>query len=81
MRALQSWLETSRIGTAIVRLPASRSLSLKRTRTTVAAMPGLPEGMELQTHVERAWQHYNRLGAPKFHVAPMVDQVRETVIL
>jgi hypothetical protein len=78
MRVLQSCLETSRIGKAIVRLPASKRLPLGRTRTKLAAMPGLSEGTESQTHVERAWQHYNRLGAPKFHVAPMVDQVRET---
>jgi hypothetical protein len=26
------------------------------------------------THVERAWEHWNKLGAPKLIVAPMMDQ-------
>ena len=26
------------------------------------------------THVERAWDHWNKLGAPKLIVAPMMDQ-------
>ena len=25
---------------------------------------------------EAAWEHWRKMGAPKFHVAPMVDQVR-----
>lgn len=28
-------------------------------------------------HAERAWAHWNKLGAPKYSVAPMVDQVMQ----
>lgn len=28
-------------------------------------------------HVEKAWAHWNKLGAPKYSVAPMVDQVMQ----
>lgn len=27
-------------------------------------------------HAAAAWEHWRKLGAPKFHVAPMVDQAR-----
>lgn len=27
-------------------------------------------------HVQQAWEFWQRIGAPKFHVAPMVDQVQ-----
>lgn len=26
-------------------------------------------------HVQQAWEHWRKLGAPKYLVAPMVDQV------
>lgn len=26
--------------------------------------------------VERAWEFFRKIGSPKFHVAPMVDQVK-----
>lgn len=26
-------------------------------------------------HVQQAWEFWRRIGSPKFHVAPMVDQV------
>lgn len=38
--------------------------------------PQLLAGSELDAHVARAWDHFKALGSPKFHVAPMVDQVR-----
>lgn len=28
-----------------------------------------------QAHADKAWAHFRALGSPKFHVAPMVDQV------
>ena len=30
----------------------------------------------LEKHIERSWAYFRSLGSPKFHVAPMVDQVR-----
>lgn len=52
--------------------------SERRNLTCVAsAMPGAPldaaEGGD--SHSERAWAYWRSLGAPKYHVAPMVDQV------
>jgi hypothetical protein len=29
----------------------------------------------LEKHIQRSWAHFRSLGSPKFHVAPMVDQV------
>lgn len=30
----------------------------------------------LDAHVERSWEYWRRLGSPRWHVAPMVDQAR-----
>ena len=31
---------------------------------------------DMDAHVAQAWEWWNSIGAPKYHVAPMVDQVR-----
>ncbi len=37
-----------------------------------------PQTADQQTvpHKEKAWEFFRSMGSPKFHVAPMVDQVR-----
>jgi hypothetical protein len=32
-------------------------------------------GAALEAHVQRSWDYFRSLGSPKWHVAPMVDQV------
>lgn len=32
----------------------------------------------LDAHVERSWAYFRSLGSPKWHVAPMVDQVQNS---
>lgn len=32
-------------------------------------------GAALEAHVQRSWNYFKSLGSPKWHVAPMVDQV------
>jgi hypothetical protein len=32
-------------------------------------------GAALEAHVQRSWDYFKSLGSPKWHVAPMVDQV------
>lgn len=32
-------------------------------------------------HVQQAWEFWQRIGAPKFHVAPMVDQVNKSCVV
>ena len=34
-----------------------------------------PPPSDLDAHVAQAWEWWNSIGAPKYHVAPMVDQV------
>lgn len=38
--------------------------------------PPYTDAAALDAHVERAWAHFRALGSPRWHVAPMVDQVR-----
>ena len=35
-----------------------------------------PPPTDLDAHVSQAWEWWTNMGAPKYHVAPMVDQVR-----
>jgi hypothetical protein len=45
--------------------------------TTAAAMASVPAaGDDIVPHAEKAWEHWRQLGSPRYHVAPMVDQVR-----
>lgn len=68
----------------------AHSLSLQNSMTVATAVaevaPSPPTAAEgdvppfltaeaLDAHVERAWAHFRSLGSPKWHVAPMVDQV------
>lgn len=41
----------------------------------LARVPAPPPA-DLDAHVESAWKWWESIGAPKYHVAPMVDQVR-----
>lgn len=54
--------------------------------TGTEAMPAEPAGAPEQhahsvspgvdpEHIRKAWEWFDRIGRPKFHVAPMVDQV------
>lgn len=64
---------------------AAADTALPERTTAAAAAGGLhsspghqapyttPEALD--AHVERAWAHFRGLGSPKWHVAPMVDQV------
>jgi hypothetical protein len=36
----------------------------------------LASGKQVVAHAEQAWAFFKSLGSPKYHVAPMVDQVR-----
>ena len=36
-----------------------------------------PPPADLDSHVAQAWEWWQSIGAPKYHVAPMVDQVKE----
>lgn len=48
--------------------PAPESPSARAT----LGVPSLP--VMKPSHVEAAWVHFRKLGSPRFHVAPMVDQ-------
>jgi hypothetical protein len=45
--------------------------------STAAAGPPYTTPEALDAHVERSWAYFRSLGSPKWHVAPMVDQVLE----
>ena len=38
-------------------------------------MPARVDCAEAEQHAERAWAFFRSIGSPKYHVAPMVDQV------
>ena len=38
-------------------------------------MPARVDCTEAEQHAERAWAFFRSIGSPKYHVAPMVDQV------
>lgn len=39
------------------------------------AGPPYTDPKALDAHIQRAWEHFRRIGSPQLHVAPMVDQV------
>lgn len=51
--------------------------ALQVTIRGTAAMASTPAtaGDDVVPHAERAWEYWRKLGSPKYHVAPMVDQV------
>lgn len=69
---------------AIAVVPAQRAKlalvpsELRPRSCATSAMPGasLDAANGESSHSERAWAYWRSLGSPKYHVAPMVDQVR-----
>lgn len=49
----------------------------RKLSCVASAMPGAPLDAANggDSHSERAWAYWRSLGSPKYHVAPMVDQV------
>ncbi|CAM6112485.1 unnamed protein product [Calypogeia fissa] len=45
----------------------------KRLRTEEVQV-SIPDQNDFERRIARAWEHWRKLGAPKMHVAPMVDQ-------
>lgn len=43
-------------------------------RNDTTSVANSNDSLSASTHVERAWEHWNKLGAPKLVVAPMMDQ-------
>ena len=54
---------------------AAAALPLPPPLPADAQVPAPPPS-DLDAHVAQAWEWWNSIGAPKYHVAPMVDQVR-----
>ena len=54
---------------------AAAALPLPPPLPADAKVPAPPPS-DLDAHVAQAWEWWNSIGAPKYHVAPMVDQVR-----
>ena len=41
-----------------------------------SALPPVMTASVAELHTKQAWEFWRRLGSPKYHVAPMVDQVQ-----
>lgn len=60
-------------------LPSSKTLISTETLTDPSVHSSLPNPLspllsKSDRHVAAAWEYFRKLGSPKFHVAPMVDQ-------
>eukprot|EP00884_Botryococcus_braunii_P000662 jgi/Botrbrau1/10597/Bobra.0358s0015.2 len=75
MRTTCSFLGTRKLNSvpSVQTLPEAYA-RLRYLNRFSCSMPGVPESFDSEAHSQRAWDHFRRLGAPKYHVAPMVDQ-------
>eukprot|EP00897_Mesotaenium_endlicherianum_P005082 jgi/Mesen1/4601/ME000232S03855 len=39
-----------------------------------ASIPSVPSSLPDSSHIDAAWAYFRKLGSPRYHVAPMVDQ-------
>lgn len=53
----------------------SHALTAGAEEQSVAAGPPYVDQIALDAHVARSWEYFRSLGSPRWHVAPMVDQV------
>jgi len=55
--------------------PAVAPVCAEQTAVADTAGPPYTDAQSLAEHVQRSWAYFKKLGSPKWHVAPMVDQV------
>ena len=69
---INNWMEAS---------ASEPTVAAEEAASPSAAMSLLQAKKQLVPHAAKAWEFFRSIGSPKFHVAPMVDQVSNVSLL
>jgi hypothetical protein len=59
----------------VQKVAAARGGAAPQPVTAAELLATISAAADVESHAERSWAYFRSLGSPKWHVAPMVDQV------